>query len=235
MIPSDEPLNSIDTTTDSLRVTFGQLTERLHNTNKPWRTTIVVNSVREEQNVQPTLAKLKGNPILNHRKPPDSTIVSENDLYDDHVTDFNERTTRDSTPMPTTSTPIEMNSKKLANLQHRNLRKDLNNNSIEPLQKHSPKNLVKELNELIHSRNLNIINTFFSANPAKRTKRRELNLERIKLEDESKTIYSCTHPPLGQINSIQLKLMIHECKRAHQLGVLGGSNPNSPYHEFLHC
>merc|ERR1712115_653243 len=49
------------------------------------------------------------------------------------------------------------------------------------------------------------------------------------------TIYSSTHPPLEQINSIQLKLMIHECKRAHRLGRLGGSNSNSPYHEFLLC
>ena len=62
---------------------------------------------------------------------------------------------------------------------------------------------------------------------------RDLDREWIKLEEESETIYSSTHPPLEQINSIQLKLMIHECKRAHRLDRLGGSNPHSHHYKSL--
>ena len=96
MIPSVEPLNSIDITTNSLREAFGQPNGLPHNTNQPWCTTNVVNGVHEEQKVQPTLGKLKGNLILNHRKPPDGTIVSKNDLYDNCTNNINECTTRDS-------------------------------------------------------------------------------------------------------------------------------------------
>ena len=232
MIPSVEPLNSIDITTNSLREAFGQPNGRPHNTNQPWCTTNVVKNVHEEQKVQPTLEKLKGNLILNHRKPPDSTIVPPNNPYDDSMNDFTGRTTRDNMSMPTTSSSTRKNSKKLTDLQNKNLQKESNNNFTDRLHKPSTKDLAKDFNELIHFQNINIINSFF---PAKRSKKSELDLERIKLEEESGTIYSSAHPHLEQINSIQLKLMIHECKRAHRLGVLGGSNPNSPYHEFLLC
>ena len=217
-IPSVEPLNSIDITTNSLREAFGQPNGRPHNTNQPWCTTNVVKDVHEEQKVQPTLEKLKGNLILNHRKPPDSTIVPANNPYDDFVNDFTERTTRDGMSMPTTSSSTRKNSKKPTDLQNKNLQKESNNNFTDRLHKPSTKDLAKDFNELIHFRNINIINSFF---PAKRSRKSELDLERIKLEEESGAIYSSNHPPLEQINSIQLKLMIHECKRAHRLGVLG--------------
>ena len=233
MLPSVETLNSIDITTNSLQEAFGQPNGIPHNTNQPWCTTNAVKDVHEERKVQPTSEKLKGNLILNHRKPPDSTIVPPNNPHDVSTNDFTERTTRDGMSMPTTSTSTEMNSKKLMNLQHRNLQKESNNNSIDRLHKPSAKNLVKDFNELIHSRNLNIIKSLFPAIPAKRILLRDLDREWMKLDEESETIYSSTHPPIDQINSIQLKLMIHECKRALRLGRLGGSNPNSNHYKSL--
>ena len=119
MLPSVETLNSIDITTNSLQEAFGQPNGIPHNTNQPWCTTNVVKDVHEERKVQPTLEKLKGNLILNHRKPPDSTIVPPNNPYDVSTNDFTERTTRDNMSMPTTSSSTRKNSKKSTDLQNK--------------------------------------------------------------------------------------------------------------------
>ena len=205
------------------------LNEPPHSTNQPCCTSNVVNGVHDEQQRQFTLDKLNDNTILKYRKPPDSTI---DDPYEERTNEFKERTTRDSLSMPTPSTLTEKRSRKLTDAKGKKLRNEPNNNSTDFLHENPAKELAKDLTKLIYLRNVNIINSFF---PTKRSKKSDLDLECANLKEESEKIYSGTHPPPEQINTIHLKLILHECKCAHRLGALGGSNPKSHYHEPLKC
>ena len=69
----------------------------------------------------------------------------------------------------------------------------------------------------------------------KRSSNKELNLERCKLEEEFKKIYSCPQTTLEQLNTIHSKWLLHQYKRVHRFRALGGDNCESYYYKSLKC
>ena len=185
-----------------------------------------MNGVHEEQKVQPTLGKLKGNLILNHRKPPDGTIVSKNVLYDDCMNDFNERTPNDSM----SGTLTEERSVFGRTTRNDNWRDEVNNKSNEPEiapANREPPNLFCEQIARCSSEAL------ISYHPGKRSSKRELDQERCGLRKEFDEIYRNPQATLQQLNKIHAKWLLHQYKRVHRLLELGGGNTNSPHHTCL--
>lgn len=71
--------------------------------------------------------------------------------------------------------------------------------------------------------------------PAKRSKKKDLDLEHDKLEEEFNKIFNSPQATLDQLHRIYLKWLIHQYKRIHWLCALGGDNCESYCHAALQC
>ena len=196
------------------------------------RTTIATSAVSHEQCKRPTLEKINDNPILDHRKPPDSTnflsgIVQMNEIV--------KRTTSSSPKEAIPYSPAKRskeNEKKDLELERDKLQNDVKTSLNDHTDDPTDYDRAKDLNERTdwENKSCKLINSL-----AKRSKKKDLDRERCKLKEEFKKIYSSLHVTLEQLNTIHLKWPIHQYKRAHWLCALGGTNCENYCHAALKC
>ena len=175
------------------------------------------------------LEKLNKNSILNHWKPPDSTNNPTNDQFEDCANNFKERTTRDSTSIPTS----DALTKRSVFGRHPGIDKpkeEVNNSSNELATDPANSEHANDLNERISR---DSIETLTSYSPGKRSSKKDLDQEHSGLKEEFNEIYCGPQATLKQLNTIHSKWLLHQYKRVHRLSALEGDNQKSPHRSCM--
>ena len=181
----------------------------------------------DDQTTRPTVEKSNDKSILTYRKPPDSTN-SAIDIVRTNV--INESTREHTVCHPNT---MNVASKPNGDQLRRSVEERTNDNYIPVHLVPSDRTPLVRLSERFACKDS--IDLLDSYSPEKRCSKKELDLERCKLEEEFKKIYSCTQTTLEQLNTIHSKWLLHQYKRVHRFCALGGENCDSHYYKFLKC